>query len=342
VTSGPATTPLVLVVDDEAPIRAAIARYLAKTGYHSVEAGDAGQALAQLDGSKVVAMVCDIRMPGPSGIELLTQALAKDSDLAVIMLTGVGEPAAAIECLKLGAADYLIKPVDMEELHLSLQWALRKRELEMERRELERWLAREVAVRTRELEEQTREVEGMAVNVLLALVDAVETTAEGGRGHSAAVGNLCAAVASRLALDHDVIETIRVAGRLHDIGRLALRDERVRRVSQSRPAELVASGDDADLAARILEPLKRHAELMDILRHQHERWDGKGPRGLKGEAIPMGARILTAANLYVELTETAQGRRGIGRDDAIANLRGLAGTRLDPKVLEALEQATAA
>ena len=104
------------------------------------------------------------------------------------------------------------------------------------------------------------------------------------------------------------------------------------------PAELVGSVDDGDLAARILEPLRQHQDLVEILRNQHERWDGKGPRGLKGEAIPVGARVLTAANLYVELTETGEGGRAMSPADAVVSVRALAGTRLDPRVLAALEQ----
>src|SRR3989475_4631355 len=94
------------------------------------------------------AMLSDIRMPNMTGVELVPKALAQDSDLAIIMLTAIDEPRTAIECMKLGAYDYLIKPVDLDELEMSLQGALRLRQLEIDRRELEQWLAREVAVRT--------------------------------------------------------------------------------------------------------------------------------------------------------------------------------------------------
>src|SRR5437773_2751534 len=111
---------------------------------------------------------CHIRMPSMSGVELLRKALAVDTDLAVIMLTAIDEPRTAIECLKLGAYDYLIKPVDLEELEVSLSNALRRRQLEIDRRELERWLAREVAVRTRALEERTEAIETIALDALAA------------------------------------------------------------------------------------------------------------------------------------------------------------------------------
>jgi len=99
------------------------------------------------------------------------KALAADSDLAIIMLTAIDEPRTAIECLKLGAYDYLIKPVDLDELEMSLQAGLRQRQLEIDRRELEQWLAREVAVRTRDLEERTTVVEDIALAALAAAGD---------------------------------------------------------------------------------------------------------------------------------------------------------------------------
>src|SRR5207245_3305964 len=114
------------------------------------------------------AMLSDIRMPNMSGVELVPKALAADTDLAIIMLTAIDEPRTAIECLKLGAYDYLIKPVDLDELEVSLTNALRRRQLEIDRRELERWLAREVAVRTRELEERTTAIEAIALDALAA------------------------------------------------------------------------------------------------------------------------------------------------------------------------------
>ncbi len=158
----------ILVVDDEDGIRQALDRFLTRQGYRVAQAPDAAAALAALDQAHPLAMLCDIRMPNMSGVELLPKALAVDTDLAVIMLTAIDEPRTAIECLKLGAYDYLIKPVDLDELEVSLTNALRRRQLEIDRRELERWLAREVAVRTRALEERNEAIEAIALDALAA------------------------------------------------------------------------------------------------------------------------------------------------------------------------------
>ena len=161
----------VLVVDDEDGIRQALTRFLNRLGYHVQAASNATEALQQQSAHHPQAMLCDIRMPDTSGVELLPKVLAQDPDLAVLMLTAIDEPRTAIECLKLGAYDYLIKPVDLEELELSLQHALRQRQLEVDRRELEQWLAREVAVRTRDLEERSAAIEEVALDALAAARD---------------------------------------------------------------------------------------------------------------------------------------------------------------------------
>jgi len=161
----------ILVVDDEDGIRQALTRFLTRLGYLVQAAANATEALEKQSAHQPQAMLCDIRMPETSGVELLPKMLAQDPDLAIIMLTAIDEPRTAIECLKLGASDYLIKPVDLEELEFSLQHALRQRQLEMDRRELEQWLAREVAVRTRELEERSAVIEEVALDALAAAGD---------------------------------------------------------------------------------------------------------------------------------------------------------------------------
>src|SRR2546425_10991811 len=176
------TPTTVLLVDDEDGIRQALDRFLTRLGYRVVQAASGAEALERQSADSPDVMLSDIRMPNMSGVELVPKALAQDADLAVIMLTAIDEPRTAIECLKLGAYDYLIKPVDLDELELSLQGALRQRQLEIDRRELEQWLAREGAVRTRDLEERTEIIVGVALNALAA--------AQSWDGGTAGVGQL--------------------------------------------------------------------------------------------------------------------------------------------------------
>ncbi len=183
----------VLVVDDEDGIRQALDRFLTRLGYRVLQAASGAEALERQAADSPHVMLSDIRMPNMSGVELVPKALAQDADLAVVMLTAIDEPRTAIECLKLGAYDYLIKPVDLDELELSLQGALRQRQLEIDRRELEHWLAREVAVRTRDLEERTEVIVDVALNALAAT--------QGWDGETEAVRRL----AKELGLEPDAV-----------------------------------------------------------------------------------------------------------------------------------------
>lgn len=326
----PAKAPLrILITDDDDSVRSALARFLTKIGYDVVQADRGEAALEILAHGHFAAMLCDIRMPGMTGVELLPLALSNDADLAVIMLTAVGDPSSAIQCLKAGATDYLIKPVELEELAHSLQYALRKRELEVERREMEAWLAREVAEKTRELNEQGRQVELLSMSVLMALVDAAEPPGPGGRNHSMRVANVGAHVAAEMGLDAATIEEVRLAARLHDLGRVAARDESLRQVRISGQESTMTSPDDAPLiAARILEPLHRHADVTEIIRYQEERFDS-GRDGTR----PLGSQIVAVVNHFDELTE---GDMRVRPSEAMDQLRELAGTRFDPSVVKAL------
>lgn len=329
----------ILIADDDDAVRESLARYLTRLGYDVTEAADGVQALDLLTSRRFASLISDIMMPRMTGDELVPRAVAADPDLAIIMLTAVGEPHHAVQCLKHGAMDYLIKPVDLEELGLALQFALRKRDLEIERRDLEAWLAREVALKTREIDESARQVEALALEVLEALVDAVETPGPDGSNASQRVAALAERVARELALPEEEAAAVRTAARLHSLGKLALREERVRRVSH---IEITAPTSAPELATRILAPLTHHAEVLRILRAQHERWDGKGfPVGLRGEAIPAGARILAAVVLYDELTGTSAEHKLSARD-AVDSLRPLGGTLFDPRVVDALSRAVGA
>lgn len=185
----------VLVVDDEAGIRKTLARFLTRLGYRAIEAEHGARALELQASERPAAILCDVLMPELTGVELVPKALAHDPDVAILMLTAVDQPRTAVECLRLGARDYLIKPVDLDELRIALEAALRLRQLEIERRDLERWLAEEVANRTREVEDRLAGVRDVALELLAAapapdaaverLARALGTTAEAVRAEIA-------------------------------------------------------------------------------------------------------------------------------------------------------------
>jgi len=158
----------ILVIDDEALTLRTISRALRDEGFDVFVAMSGEEGLQVLAEERPELALLDVVLPGIDGIEVLRQIRQKSPNTIVVMMSAYRMVDRAVEAMKLGAYDYLIKPVDLDELQLSLQSALRQRQLEIERRELEQWLAKEVAVRTRDLEERTHSIATIAYDALAA------------------------------------------------------------------------------------------------------------------------------------------------------------------------------
>src|SRR6185369_9720108 len=170
-------------------------------------------------------MLCDIRMPLMSGLDVLPHALRLDGDLAVVMLTGVNDAGTATDALSQGAMDYLVKPVELAELERAVERAAHRRGLEIERRNVEWVIREEVALRTEELEKEKRSLRSLTVSIAQTLINAMEAKDVYLRGHSQRVAELAASVAESLDLDVDTVENVRLAGRLHDVGKIGVRED---------------------------------------------------------------------------------------------------------------------
>jgi DNA-binding NtrC family response regulator len=144
----------VLIVDDEETIRLALRRFLRSRGFEVEIAGSGDQALEILDAHSFSLMLCDVRMPGMTGVQVVPEARARDQDLAIIMLTAVNDAATATEVLAAGASDYLTKPVELADLQQAVDRALHKRTEGIEKRRLDKLIREEVALRTAELEQE--------------------------------------------------------------------------------------------------------------------------------------------------------------------------------------------
>src|SRR5229473_744445 len=209
--SGPVS---VLVVDDEEPIRNALKKFLTQQQFETYAAGSGDDALDQLRRHKVALMLCDIRMPGTSGVDLVPQALEIEPDLAILMLTAVNDATSAALCMQRGAMDYLTKPIELADLGRAVQRALKRREMHLENRQLNQWLKEEVTTRTAELQRQQHRMERISTATLEALVNALEAKDPYLRGHSARVADLSANIATEMSLSEEEVEHIRMAGRL--------------------------------------------------------------------------------------------------------------------------------
>jgi cyclic di-GMP phosphodiesterase len=332
--SGPVS---VLVVDDEEPIRNALKKFLTQQQFEVYTAGSGEEALQQLKRHKLALMLCDIRMPGTSGIDLVPQALEVEPDLAILMLTAVNDATSAALCMQRGALDYLTKPIELADLGRAIQRALKRREMLLENRSLNQWLKEEVTTRTAELQRERQKLERISVATLEALVNALEAKDPYMRGHSARVADLSANIAAQVGLAEEDVEIVRHAGRLHDIGKIGTREAVMNKQGPLTPEEFEHIKQHVIIGTQILSPLAHLAAIIGAVRSHHERWDGTGyPDGLRGEEIPVGGRVIGAAEVYDALTTSRPYQEKMTPEQAVERMADLSGTVLDPKVYDAL------
>jgi putative two-component system response regulator len=329
----------VLVVDDEEPIRNALQRFLSGNGLAARTAASGPEALAVLREHPVSLMLCDIRMPGMSGVDLVPQALEVQPDLAVVMLSAVNDATTAALCMQRGAMDYLTKPLELEDLLRAVQRALRRREATMESRQLDVQLKEDLAARATEWEQERTDMQRVTGATLEALVNAMEARDPYLRGHSARVADLSATIAAHMQLSDDDVELVRLAGRLHDIGEIGTRESVLNKPGPLTPDEYEHVKQHVLIGSQILSPLRYLGSVLGGVRSHHERWDGTGyPDGLQGEEIPLEARIIGAAEVYDALSTPRPYQSKLTPDQAVRRMGELVGTVLDPKVFTALAE----
>jgi putative two-component system response regulator len=328
-----------LLVDDEAAVLGALSRFLRLRGYEVHVAASGEAALDLLGRIRFAAMVCDVRMPGLSGVETLPRALALDPDLAVLMLTGVNDAPTATEALARGAADYLMKPVELPDLLGAVERALHKRDLSIERRRVEALIREEVALRTTELERERLALRSLTVSIAETLINAMEAKDVYLRGHSQRVAELAASMADALGLDDDTVERVRLAGRLHDVGKIGIRESVLNKPGKLEPDEFAHVKDHVRIGLEILSPLDDLGVVLDYVRDHHEHWDGSGyPRGQRGADITIGGRVLAAADAFDALTSKRAYREPMAPEQVIDYLgANHVGRLLDPAVYDALK-----
>jgi response regulator RpfG family c-di-GMP phosphodiesterase len=332
----------ILVVDDDPAIRDALSRFLAKRGYRAVAAGSGPEALQRLKEDDIALMLLDVRMPGMSGMDVVPEALHLNPDVAIVMLSAVADATSAAICMQRGAVDYLTKPIELSDLARAIERALRRRDTLLQERHISSWLREELEHRAQELERERRKLEQLSVATLEALINALEAKDRFLSGHSARVAAFAATVAQQMGLSDDEIEQIRVAGRLHDLGKIGVRESVLNKEGPLTPEEFEHVKAHVVIGSQILAPLRHLGPVVAFVRGHHEHFDGSGyPDGLRGEEIPLGARILCAAEIYDALTTARPYQAVMSPEEAVEQLRRLAGSVVDPKVFEAIAAAVA-
>jgi putative nucleotidyltransferase with HDIG domain len=335
---GASTAPRLLIVDDEETIRTTLARSLGSAGYEVAVAESGAAALALLERERFVVMLCDVRMPEMSGLDVVPGALRLDGDLAILMLTAVNDAATATDALSQGAMDYLVKPIELAAVHRAVERAAHRRHLEIERRRVEEHIREEVVLRTTELEREKAALHELTIGVAETLINAMEAKDVYLKGHSRRVAEQAASVAEELGLDPDLVENVRLAGRLHDVGKIGIREEVLNKPGALTPDEFEHVKTHVQIGMEILAPLKHIPVALQFVHHHHEHYDGTGyPQGLKADQITIGGRILAACDAFDALTSRRAFRDAMSPEQTIEYLGGQVGRLLDPKVYAALK-----
>jgi cyclic di-GMP phosphodiesterase len=324
-----------LIVDDDAQVRHVLSRVITTYGLSTLEAATGAEALSALEREgEVPVCISDIYMPEMDGVTFLREAVKRYPDMAIIMLTGVAEVSTAVECLKLGALDYISKPVMVEEVRARLDKALEKRQLILDNR----FYQRSLEGRVRDLDQRNRT---SLINGVQMLVHALEAKDAYTSGHSSRVSRYATTCAVQLGFTDDALEHVRLGGELHDIGKIGTREDILNKPGPLSHSEFEHVKLHTTLGEKILAPFLTESPIvLRIARSHHERLDGSGfPDSLRGDQIPLEARIVAVVDAYDAMTTNRAYRPPRPPADAIQELRRCAGVHFDSEVVEAFIRA---
>lgn len=334
----------ILIVDDEAGIREVLSRKLSSAGFQCLTARDGIKAMKLLKSRQADLVLLDVNMPGKSGAAVLKDIKAKYPDMAVIMVTAVTDVQAVISIMNDGAYDYVIKPVELNTLFFSINRALEKRRLILENREYQLDLERKVA-------EQTNRIRQSFLNAITSLANALDAKDKYTHGHSQRVTETAVAIAAEMGITPNAIEKIELAGLLHDIGKIGLSEAILNKPGKLSEEELMLVRLHPEIGERILKPLIEDEEILELIRHHHECYDGSGyPDGLSGappveekgesasakvKSLSLGAMALTLADAFDAMTSNRPYRKSMSIEAACAELERCKGKQFCPDVVDA-------
>ncbi|MCU1400125.1 MAG: Response regulator with domain [Acidimicrobiales bacterium] len=334
-----------LVVDDDDDLRRSTALILVRHGYVCCEAASSAEARAVVDFEQDVAVVlCDISMPGGSGIELLRWLTADFPDLAVVMMTAVDDSSVAETAFDLGAFGYVTKPFEPNQLLIGLSGALRRRELEADRKNhlhaLEDTIARTQLLNgvVDELGRRSPEASVDGAEEIERLSLAVSLRDEETGRHLERMSRYAVVLAQAVGFTAMPLDDLRVAIALHDVGKIGVPDGVLLKPGPLSPDEYAAMQRHAQIGFQLLAGSTSELLLIasDIAMTHHEWWDGHGyPRGLEGTEISEAARIAAVADVFDALTSDRVYRPALTFDEAIAIMSELRGRQFEPRLLDA-------
>ncbi len=326
----------ILVVDDEEAIREVVTTLLESQGFSCTAASNGKVALQYLNGQSPDLVLSDMVMPEMDGMKLLQWIRSHDKDVPVIMVTAMHDLSTALEAIRRGAYDYILKPFEKDQLFLSVRRALEHRRLLVENRRYQQELEELVEDRTAQLRGALDQLEQSYDDTLEALGGALDLRDAETEGHCKRVTVFSLAICKALQVEPKHLPEIARGAFLHDIGKMAIPDSILRKPGPLTPDEQEVMRTHCAIGHEMLSRVPFLRGVAGIVLAHQERYDGTGyPRGLKGEEIPLGARIFAVADTLDAMTSDRPYRSALSLEQAKAEIRRCAGTQFDPKIAEA-------
>ena len=325
----------ILVVDDEEAIREVVSTLLEAQGFSCTVCSNGRLALEAFQRDSFDLVLSDIVMPEMDGLKLLTELRGKDPDVPVIMVTAMHDIAIALEAIRAGAYDYILKPFEKDQLHLSVRRALEHRTLVIENRAYQSDLEHLVAERTQQLSIALQDLEQSYDYTLEALGGALDAKDAETEGHCQRVTTFTITMARIMSVDKAQLRHIARGAFLHDIGKMGIPDSILRKPGPLSADEREAMRRHCEIGYEVLERIPFLKEAAEIVLAHQECYDGSGyPRGLRGEQIPLGARIFAVADTLDAMISDRPYRKALPISAAREEIRRHSGTQFDPRVVE--------
>ena len=322
-------------MDDEAHVRSMIAATLERQGHEVIIAAGGHEALEALGKESFELILTDIVMQDGNGLALLEHIHAEHPQLPVIMVTAIHDISVAIDSMRRGAYDYVLKPFEREHLLATVQRAIEHRQALQESRTYQQNLEQVVRARTEMLRQAMEDLEHSYDVTLEALGDALDLKDSETEGHSKRVTAYTIALARAMGITPAEIKVIARGAFLHDIGKMAIPDEILRKPGKLNEEEQTLMREHCARGYQMLRKIPFLAEAAEIVYTHQEHYDGSGyPSGLKGSAIPIGARIFAVADTLDAITSDRPYRVARTFDAAREEIIRCSGTQFDPGVVE--------
>lgn len=326
----------VLVVDDEEAVRSIVAAVLERSGFTTVSASHADEALDLLQVDPSIDLVMsDVMLPGTDGLALLDRIVVDYPATPVVLFTAVHDIHVATSAFRRGAIDYLLKPFERSQLLTVVTRAVEHGRLRRQNSTYRQNLEQIVSARTKRLRSAMQDLERSYDITLEAMGDALDLRDAETEGHSRRVTAYTTALAREMGLNAEELRIIARGAFLHDIGKIATPDSVLLKPGKLDANETEIMREHCERGYAMVNKIPFLREASEIVYAHQESFDGSGyPRGLKGDEIPLGARIFAIADTLDAITSDRPYRKGRSFADARDEIERCSGRQFDPGIVE--------